>query len=220
MMRSAFYLTNTLSWIFIVPAWCNTSPQVDMSLHSGTLFWFRANQSYCVTFGCACAWHSSGSGQGLFRWRNFLSFPVTWLTSLLVTWLPVAPPRSTNQSLLFLLNVACLIFFIFYTVNVDLFHISGIWVQLKTHLWRWSEVETKINLFLSWYSRTIAELEINNNLSLTPITIGVFCTRAELPCRIFNAIFNSIKKFSTLFHPNIFCLLGIPSEKYSSALME
>jgi hypothetical protein len=57
-----------------VPAWCNTSPQVDMSLHSGTLFWFRA-----------------------------------------------------NQSLLFLLNVACLIFFIFYTVNVDLFHISSIW---------------------------------------------------------------------------------------------
>ena len=88
MMRSAFYLTNTLSWIFIVPAWCNTSPQVDMSLHSGTLFWFRA-----------------------------------------------------NQSLLFLLNVACLIFFIFYTVNVDLFHISSIWVQLKSHLWRWSEVE-------------------------------------------------------------------------------
>jgi hypothetical protein len=60
-----------------------------MSLHSGTLFWFRA-----------------------------------------------------NQSLLFLLNVASLIFFIFYTVNVDLFHISSIWVQLKSHLWRWSEVCT------------------------------------------------------------------------------
>jgi hypothetical protein len=88
MMRSAFYLTNTLRWIFIAPACCNTSPQVDMSLHSGTLFWFRA-----------------------------------------------------NQSLLFLLIVACLFFFIFYTVNVDLFHISSIWVQLKSHLWRWSEVE-------------------------------------------------------------------------------
>jgi len=40
MMRSAFYQTNTLCWIFIVLAhWNNMSPQSD------TLSWFRANQS-------------------------------------------------------------------------------------------------------------------------------------------------------------------------------
>ena len=46
MMRSILYYTNTLSWIFIVLAHWINSPQVDMSLHSNTLFWFRANQ-YC-----------------------------------------------------------------------------------------------------------------------------------------------------------------------------
>ena len=45
MLRSALYLTSTLSWIFIVLAHWNNSPWVDMSLHSGTLFMFRANQS-------------------------------------------------------------------------------------------------------------------------------------------------------------------------------
>ena len=44
MMRSALYLTNTLSWIFIVLAHWNNSPQIDMSHHSDTLSWFRANQ--------------------------------------------------------------------------------------------------------------------------------------------------------------------------------
>ena len=45
MMRSALFYANTLSWIFIVLAHWNNSPLVDMSLHSDTLFWFRANQS-------------------------------------------------------------------------------------------------------------------------------------------------------------------------------
>jgi hypothetical protein len=34
-----------LSWIFIVLAYWNNSPRIDTSLHSDTLFWFRANQS-------------------------------------------------------------------------------------------------------------------------------------------------------------------------------
>jgi hypothetical protein len=34
-----------LSWIFIVLAHWNNSPRIAMSLHSDTLFWFRANQS-------------------------------------------------------------------------------------------------------------------------------------------------------------------------------
>jgi hypothetical protein len=41
--RSALDWTNTLSWICIVLAHWNNSPCVDMSLHSDTLFWFRAN---------------------------------------------------------------------------------------------------------------------------------------------------------------------------------
>ena len=31
--------------IFIMPSHWNNNPQVDVSLHSDTLFWFRANQS-------------------------------------------------------------------------------------------------------------------------------------------------------------------------------
>jgi hypothetical protein len=34
-----------VSWIFIVLAHWNNSPWIDSSLHSDTLFWFRANQS-------------------------------------------------------------------------------------------------------------------------------------------------------------------------------
>jgi hypothetical protein len=45
MMMSTLYKTNTLSWICIVLAHWNNSLWVDMSLHSDTLFWFRANQS-------------------------------------------------------------------------------------------------------------------------------------------------------------------------------
>ena len=45
MTRSALYKTNMPSWIYIVLAHWNNSPQVDMSLHLGTLFWFRPNQS-------------------------------------------------------------------------------------------------------------------------------------------------------------------------------
>ena len=35
-----------LNWIFIVLASWNNSPRLDMSLHSGTLFWFMTNQSF------------------------------------------------------------------------------------------------------------------------------------------------------------------------------
>ena len=43
MIISTLYMTNTLSWIFIVLAHWNNSPRVDMSLH--TLSWFRAIRS-------------------------------------------------------------------------------------------------------------------------------------------------------------------------------
>jgi len=54
MMMSKLYKTNTLSWIFIVLAHWNNSPWVDMSLHSDTLFWFRANQSLLLFLSAAC----------------------------------------------------------------------------------------------------------------------------------------------------------------------
>ena len=54
MMMSALFYTNTLSWIFIVLAHWNNSPWVDMSLHSDTLFWFRANQSLLFLLNAAC----------------------------------------------------------------------------------------------------------------------------------------------------------------------
>jgi hypothetical protein len=54
MMRSALFSTNMLSWIFIVLARRNNSPRVDMSLHSDTLFWFRANQSLVFLLNAAC----------------------------------------------------------------------------------------------------------------------------------------------------------------------
>jgi hypothetical protein len=40
--------------IFIVLAHWNNSPRVDMSLHSDTLFWFRADQSLFFLLNAAC----------------------------------------------------------------------------------------------------------------------------------------------------------------------
>jgi hypothetical protein len=54
MMRSALFKTNTLSWMFIVLAHWNNSPRVNTSLHSDTLFWFRANQSLLFLLNAAC----------------------------------------------------------------------------------------------------------------------------------------------------------------------
>ena len=55
MMMSTLYKTNTLSWIFIVlPHQWNYSAWVDMSLHSDTLFWFRANQRFLLLFSDVC----------------------------------------------------------------------------------------------------------------------------------------------------------------------
>ena len=48
MMMSALYHTNTLIWIFIMRAHCNNRLRIDMSLHSHTLFWFWANQSFVL----------------------------------------------------------------------------------------------------------------------------------------------------------------------------
>jgi hypothetical protein len=54
MMSSALFYTNTLSWSFIVVGHWNNSPRVDMSLHSDTLSWIRANQSLLFFLNAAC----------------------------------------------------------------------------------------------------------------------------------------------------------------------
>jgi hypothetical protein len=48
-------LDNALCWNFILPAHWNNSQQIDMSPHSDTLFWFRANHSVLrLLFNAAC----------------------------------------------------------------------------------------------------------------------------------------------------------------------
>jgi hypothetical protein len=43
----------SLSWNCIVLSHWNNSPRVDMSLHSDTLFWFQANQSFLFLLNAA-----------------------------------------------------------------------------------------------------------------------------------------------------------------------
>jgi len=52
-MRSALFRPTRLVCFFIVLSHWNNSPWVDMSLHSGTLFWFRANQSLLLLLNAA-----------------------------------------------------------------------------------------------------------------------------------------------------------------------
>ena len=48
-----FVLEQQVSWIFIVLDHWNSSPWVDMSLHSDILFWFWANQSLLLLLNAA-----------------------------------------------------------------------------------------------------------------------------------------------------------------------
>ena len=59
-----------LSWIFIVLAHWNNSPQVNMSLHSHTLFWFWADQSFALSSQCCML---SGEATN----TNFIVFGMT-----------------------------------------------------------------------------------------------------------------------------------------------
>jgi len=54
MMMSALFQTNTLSWIFIVLAHWNNSPEVDISLHWDTSSWFQDNQSLFLLLKTVC----------------------------------------------------------------------------------------------------------------------------------------------------------------------
>ena len=49
MIMSALYWFNTLSYIFIVVTLWSNGIRVDISLHSDTLFWFRAIQVFVLT---------------------------------------------------------------------------------------------------------------------------------------------------------------------------
>jgi hypothetical protein len=44
-----FVLDQMFSWIFTVLDHWNDSPRVDMSLHSDTLSWFRANKVFILS---------------------------------------------------------------------------------------------------------------------------------------------------------------------------
>jgi hypothetical protein len=59
MMRSSLYKTITLSWIYIVLIHGNKSPRIDMSLHSDTLAWFRANHSLFFLLNAWYSWNIS-----------------------------------------------------------------------------------------------------------------------------------------------------------------
>ena len=45
--------TRPTRWVIVLVHW-NNSPRVDMSIHSGTLFWFWANQSLLVFLNATC----------------------------------------------------------------------------------------------------------------------------------------------------------------------
>ena len=53
LMFNEMKMTNTPSWLFIVLAHWNNSPRVDMSPHSDTFSWFRANQSLLFLLNAA-----------------------------------------------------------------------------------------------------------------------------------------------------------------------
>ena len=53
-MRTALSYANTLSSIYIVLVHWNNSPRIDLSPHSGTLSWFRVNQSFLFLLNAAC----------------------------------------------------------------------------------------------------------------------------------------------------------------------
>ena len=64
------------SWIFIVLAHWNNSLQVDMSLHSDTLFWFLANQSLLFLLNAAfLAEKQQTSILYSFVWQDRSSYP-------------------------------------------------------------------------------------------------------------------------------------------------
>jgi hypothetical protein len=90
----------TLSWIAIVLAHWNNSPQIAMSPHSDTLFWFRANLSLLFLLNTACLakkqqipiWimcrtqvHSSLSH--LYGWLNFkINNKKCWSSNRVINW--------------------------------------------------------------------------------------------------------------------------------------
>ena len=69
--------TRPTRWVgSLVLAHWNNSPRVDMSLHSDTLFWFRANQSLLFLLNAACL------AKKLFCSDWMISYPVNtvfWL---------------------------------------------------------------------------------------------------------------------------------------------
>ena len=65
-----------INWIFIVLAHWNNSPPINMSPHSDTSPWFRANQSLLFTLNAACLTEKQQN-------TNFIVFGLTGLEPMI-----------------------------------------------------------------------------------------------------------------------------------------
>jgi hypothetical protein len=83
MVMSALYYTKTLKWIFIALALWNNSQWVDMSLHSDTLFSFRANPSLLFRSHETCQKCFSMCPQEVLLLFRAIRIP-TWLPQSLI----------------------------------------------------------------------------------------------------------------------------------------
>ena len=71
-----FVLDQYASWIFLVLAHWNNSSQIDMSPHSDTLSWFRANHSLLFFLNAACL----AEKQQIPKFHNLWFDPIRTLT--------------------------------------------------------------------------------------------------------------------------------------------
>ena len=118
MIMSALYYANMLSVIFL--AHWNNRPWVDISPHSDTLSWFRANQSLLFLLGAAClvekqqisilkslVWSDRGSNEQT--------------TSLEVSTITITPPmRSSINIPVLLTRVDYITYIIYYLFSIYL----------------------------------------------------------------------------------------------------
>ena len=95
-MRDALYSTNMLSWIFIVLAHWNNSALIDMSPHSETLSWFRADQSLLFLLNAVCLVEKQQIQ--MYHFYSLWFEPIPRSTSLEASMLTITPLMRLNES--------------------------------------------------------------------------------------------------------------------------